>query len=311
MFGVAPQSSAELKRAGSLAGWNKIVEDTFSNTCVSSNEGKFTGYLGCCRVDDLQMMRIRARSSRVQKRLRDKGGSPSGTLLLHLQSAGTSLTAQGTRHSRITPGEAVLCSPDDDYSVDFATPYEMFVIKVPVTGIMANLPGLDLSQALVKRLDVRRTQLLLSFMRTAWSQLDCLDHDSDWRECVNRTTVDLAVRAIMRSGEVETSSSSGRLCGAVLTYIRDNLDDPDLRTSNVAASLGVSSRTVQTVFERMATTASAYILIERLKLAAGWLREGGRSITDIAFDAGFNDPAYFSRCFHKQYGLSPRAYGRG
>lgn len=310
MFGAAHHSLTELKRAGSLAGWNQIVEDTFSNTSVSSDEGKFTGFLGRCRVDDLQLMRIRAQSSRVEKRLHDKGSSPSGMILLHLQSAGTSLTAQGRRHGRITPGEAVLCNPDDDYSVDFASPYEMFVMKIPLTQIMPSLPGFDLSRALVTRLDVRRTQLLLSFVRTAWTQLDCLEEDPDWRECVNRTTIDLAVRAITCSGEGAMPSSSGRLCGAVLAYIAENLDDPDLRTSKVAASLGVSSRTVQTVFERMATTASAYILSERLKLAAVWLRGGRRSITDIAFDAGFNDPAYFSRCFHKQYGLSPRAYGR-
>lgn len=310
MFGNAAYPSTELKRAGSLADWNRVVEETFSNTHVSSNAGKFSGYLGRCRIDNLQLMRIRAQSSRVQKQLRDKNKAPSGMMLLHLQSAGTSLTAQDKKQGRIVPGEALLCSPDTDYSVDFETPYEMFVMNIPVTEIMASLPGLDLSGAVVKRLDIRRTQLLLSFLRTAWGQLDCLDHDPDWRDCVSRTSVDLALRAILCSDDMETPSNR-QLCGTVLTYIRDHLTDPDLRTAKIAAALGVSSRTVQTVFERMATTASAYILSQRLKLAATWLRGGNRSVTDIAFDAGFNDAAYFSRCFHKQYGLPPRAYGRG
>jgi len=60
----------------------------------------------------------------------------------------------------------------------------------------------------------------------------------------------------------------------------------------------------------MSTTASAFILEQRLKRAAERLRaERGRtSITQIAYDCGFSDSAYFSRCFHKLYGVSPRAY---
>ena len=33
-----------------------------------------------------------------------------------------------------------------------------------------------------------------------------------------------------------------------------------------------------------------------------------RSITDIAFDLGFNDSAYFTRCFRQQFGAPPSAW---
>lgn len=33
-----------------------------------------------------------------------------------------------------------------------------------------------------------------------------------------------------------------------------------------------------------------------------------RNITEIAYRVGFNDPKYFTRCFTKQYGMSPSGY---
>ena len=35
------------------------------------------------------------------------------------------------------------------------------------------------------------------------------------------------------------------------------------------------------------------------------------SVTEIAFDLGFNDSAYFARCFRQHYGKTPSAYRAG
>jgi len=51
-----------------------------------------------------------------------------------------------------------------------------------------------------------------------------------------------------------------------------------------------------------------YLLGLRLDKAARLLKETKRSVTDIAFDCGFNDGNYFSRSFHRYFGRSPRTY---
>jgi AraC-like DNA-binding protein len=67
------------------------------------------------------------------------------------------------------------------------------------------------------------------------------------------------------------------------------------------------------VFERLSTTASAFILEQRLSHAAERLRteRGGVSITQVAYDCGFSDSAYFSRCFSKSHRVSPRDFRAG
>ncbi|WP_111322435.1 helix-turn-helix domain-containing protein [Algoriphagus chordae] len=35
-----------------------------------------------------------------------------------------------------------------------------------------------------------------------------------------------------------------------------------------------------------------------------------RRASDIAYETGFNTPAYFSKCFQKAYGMVPSAYNK-
>ena len=36
-------------------------------------------------------------------------------------------------------------------------------------------------------------------------------------------------------------------------------------------------------------------------------KTSNRNISEIAYSVGFNDPKYFTRCFTKQFGISPTA----
>lgn len=96
----------------------------------------------------------------------------------------------------------------------------------------------------------------------------------------------------------------------ILSHIDKHLDDPDLRTSSIADAFNVSSRYIQLIFADTGMTVSAYILDQRLNRAAERLRAGkvGHLISDVAFDVGFQDLSYFSRCFRSQFGMSAKQY---
>ena len=51
-----------------------------------------------------------------------------------------------------------------------------------------------------------------------------------------------------------------------------------------------------------------YVQNLRITQAKKLLREGKFSITEIAFQVGFNDSNYFSSCFKKATGISPLEY---
>ena len=48
----------------------------------------------------------------------------------------------------------------------------------------------------------------------------------------------------------------------------------------------------------------------RLKKATELIQKEFGNLSEIALEVGFNNPAYFSECFKKLYGISPLQYQR-
>jgi AraC-like DNA-binding protein len=299
-----------LRRTTRLNGWNDIVGSAFAGCVVDAQAPRFDAALGTCRIDQLGFVKIRAQASKVRRWQRDAPAGRSGYALLHLQAGGTGINRQNGKETVIGAGQGAICDPDLAYGIDFVTPYEMFVMEVPAQRISHRQPGFDLERAAGMAMEPSRVKLLLGFIQAAWEQFALLSGDADWRECVSRIALDLALQAIAPAAGTEGCAGGTELRRLVLSYVNANIADPSLRTSAIAKSLRVSPRSVQTVFERLSTTASAFILEQRLRQAAERLRnERGRtSITQIAYDCGFSDSAYFSRCFHKTFGVSPRNF---
>lgn len=58
----------------------------------------------------------------------------------------------------------------------------------------------------------------------------------------------------------------------------------------------------------LGVTPHQYLVRSRLRHAARLLADDTRSITDVAFDAGFGDVSNFVRTFHRAAGVSPRRF---
>lgn len=305
--------AAPVRHSARLDGWNEIVGETFRGCVVDADRPQFDGKLATHRFGTIGLVRIKAQASRVRRWQSEAPPKRSGSVFLHLQVGGTGINIQSGRRTTINPGCAALCDPDRGYGVDFVTPYELFVLELPLSSIALAYPEFDLDRAAGQAIDPSRSRLLISFMRTAWSQLASLAADADWRDCIDRVGLDLALHAIGQSLEPCEAGAPAELQRLVMNYVRDHLFDPELRTSSIAQALHISPRSVQMVFERLSTTASAFILEQRLSRAAERLRteRGGVSITQIAYDCGFSDSAYFSRCFSKSRHVSPRDFRAG
>jgi AraC-like DNA-binding protein len=99
--------------------------------------------------------------------------------------------------------------------------------------------------------------------------------------------------------------------GRILSWIETKLDRP-LTVSDLAREMGMSERTLHRRFQlAVGTTPAAYLIQNRIRRAAEHLsREHGetRRISEVASACGFEDSNYFSRCFRKVMGRTPRDY---
>lgn len=98
---------------------------------------------------------------------------------------------------------------------------------------------------------------------------------------------------------------TGRM-GAIKARIEAGIKDSDFSIVEIAQSEGITPRSIQKLFKRENTTFSRYLLERRLDLARTEILRGEISaISRIAYNAGFDDPAYFSRAFRSYFGVSP------
>ncbi len=83
----------------------------------------------------------------------------------------------------------------------------------------------------------------------------------------------------------------------------------DLSVSDLAFFTNLSLSSFKRKFKQIFGTSPAqYIKLKRLEKAENLLITTNQRVSDIAFDCGFNDLAYFSKAFNAFYKLSPSEY---
>jgi AraC-like DNA-binding protein len=100
-----------------------------------------------------------------------------------------------------------------------------------------------------------------------------------------------------------------RLAQAI-SYLEANSAEP-VDLDELARIAHLSKRSFIRAFRAaMGSSPIAYLIQLRVNRAAALLRQSELSITEIALRVGFNDSNYFTRQFHKIFGVSPRTYRR-
>ncbi len=96
----------------------------------------------------------------------------------------------------------------------------------------------------------------------------------------------------------------------VEAFLREHADRR-VPLREVAAQVRLSPCHFCAVFKRQTgLTFTAYRNRLRLERAADLLRDPGRRVTDVAFEAGFDSIPYFNRAFRRRFGCSPTEYRR-
>ena len=122
-----------------------------------------------------------------------------------------------------------------------------------------------------------------------------------------RSALNLSAHAVRTGGP--TRSASERIA-AVRDHLRESLAQPH-RLDALATAAGLSVPHFCTLFRRLTGYAPIDFLIrQRVQAACRLLDTTDHSIAAIAAEVGYEDPYYFTRCFRRVIGSSPRAYRR-
>lgn len=106
--------------------------------------------------------------------------------------------------------------------------------------------------------------------------------------------------------QLPSSGKAAELIAPALSYIFENYSK-QMSLDTLAAMCNISKYHFSRVFkEEMKMTVVEYIISYRISLADVMLRDGERSIEEIAGECGFFDLSYFYRCYKRLKGTSPK-----
>jgi AraC-like DNA-binding protein len=99
------------------------------------------------------------------------------------------------------------------------------------------------------------------------------------------------------------------LISKVNQIIRKHLNNSDFGTARLCKELGISRTQLHNKLKTLTGRSTAlYIRLIRLIEARKWLVKTTLNVSEIAYDAGFKDPNYFSRIFTREFGVNPTQF---
>lgn len=84
--------------------------------------------------------------------------------------------------------------------------------------------------------------------------------------------------------------------------------NPDYSVKELSENVGIGDRQLlRRLKAEIGLSPNEFLRNFRLRKAAKMLKED-KSISFVAYDTGFTSPSYFSTCFKKLYGETPKQY---
>lgn len=108
---------------------------------------------------------------------------------------------------------------------------------------------------------------------------------------------------------IEVISSDERFMTRINEIIQNNFSNQELDIDLIASELGMSRTNLYRKVKSLTNLSTIDLIINiRLQTAKRMLIESDLSIAEIAYESGFNSPAYFTTSFKKQYGITPKEF---
>ena len=164
--------------------------------------------------------------------------------------------------------------------------------------------------------------ILLTARSTEEQQMEGYEHGADayitkpFNACLlvvriynllkNRQTLKLADDGKKEEKQPKIATQDKLFADALKDTFQKHMSNPELKMDELGDELGMSRVQLYRKVKALTGLSPVELLREmRLQKAYTLINTTTKSISQIAYDVGFNTPSYFSNCFKKQFGLYP------
>ena len=268
---------------------------------------RFRGCLDAGTAGDIHVFDISADEHAVHRTPALVARAPQHYFKFTLIEHGGGLIVQEGRETALRSGDMTIYDTDKPYSLLFDDAVRMSIVMFPKQ--MLEIPTEMLGRLTAVRLD--GSTGVGAMIRPFVSSLarEVTEVDGHVARRLFRTAIDMVGTLLEANlANALTIGAHDALVRSILDYIDDHLSAPELNPSQIAAAHFISVRHLHALFADQGTTVSTIIRTRRLERCYDDLvnpLRAERSVTSIALDNGFIDPAHFSRTFRAHFGVPP------
>jgi len=270
---------------------------------VTGQDG-LTAHLSTESPGGLDLARVGLNVDKVDRGVGEIKSCPGEHFFLILQQQGRALLSQGDVSFWVDPGDMFIVDATQPSTFNYDRKYSL--------QLSVHLPRDEMLHRFGKRiyggLDIAATDPLAIAMKALLAKL-LIDNKSTGQ----LHTVE-AFYSVFGALLTERAVCEGRkpnadrqLLSQAISRIAEHYQNPEFKTQNLADCLGVSLRRLQRAFRIIGETPHERLQRYRTTAANEAIQsQPSRTITEVAYSAGFRDLSTFYRLYRKQYGHSPR-----
>lgn len=291
--------------------FTELVDEMFCPMALDNTRlerERFVARVDATNLRSVKLVCVASTRIEVRRRPQDISHIENPPYLVKFQLKGESSWTQRGREVHARPGDFVICSTAEPYSLVFRGEYEMPVLVVPEPVMRRLTPDPDQFLGLRMPGDDADCGLLSSFVAQVVARMHKLPETMVHR--VEANVLDL-LGAVLSARARHSTVSREQLLAQVKAYIQDHLYDRQLGPATLAQAFCVSTRLIHSLFEDEPMTVGKYIRSLRVK-SCRWALENSDStrisLTDLALQWGFYDLSHMSRNFREVYGEPPSSF---
>jgi len=293
--------------------WRQLIGKIFAHfefDCDDIPEDKFYASVINCSTDRLEIYDIRGSAHTVRLSRDSAALEQYPAICITLLVEGKGSFTQDGRSSSTHAKDLQLLDMSRPFEIRFDGPMRQFVLMIPRAIVETHLiaprrvTGRGISGS--SGVGSVASEFLNSFFQNVQTMKEAEV------QTLTRSLIDIlnaAVLAQMTSASKGKSNYQDYTTHQIRLYIEDQLRDPDLSPSLIAAAHGISLRYLNKLFESESIQISRLIWERRLENCRHDLEDlnySGKSITEISYSWGFSSASHFSRIFKERYGSTAR-----
>jgi len=114
-----------------------------------------------------------------------------------------------------------------------------------------------------------------------------------------------------QAGDDADESADVKFLKEVTRIIEQHISEPDFNVSSLTDTMGMGSKMIYRRLKQLTgMTPVEFMRDIRMQKAALLLAEGRFSVSEVTYMVGYSNSGYFSRCFQKAFGLTPKEYAQ-